>query len=647
MSLFTGPFVLIDPDNRAVGTAGGRALRDLFDALAALRNSRLAVALVGTLRSEFAGVDVDLRPDAEPVAGQAAMDRLVAWCVDHDAPYLVRESGRPGNGHLIVHLGRDQAKRRALRLLCRELERAFPLTAEPRRPLRVLSTGHRHGLPDRVLGGTLTAATAAALLADVDEHQDHSQEHVDRPRRRSRAGSSRPRRTAPDQQRQATRSAAATQTRTPVQPAEDVEFVEPAPDDTPSGEAFGIACAMLRAGFTPAEVWAATETSGVAERGERDWRDYLLFAAYTKVAAEKALKTGRDLDGTAAWTWLTRECPGRTAKDTGEWVARTWPLALAEARSERRRRYRLPGTAQALRPSHLDSVQHELVREAVHQAAAADPELAARRPQARRSLAALIDTVVEAIATTAGRISRRRMAVESRLSTTTVQARLADAIASGLVRVVASHKLDGQDCDVFTLGPAAQRVLNRLREQAAGETWHRSCTPPRPRTHGHSDPSRLAARHTLERTRWPSPAPTSAHSEGIKATYPEAPREVAAVASSRLRQRAWWAALAPGEQEQRRQVCRDRLEAMSPDDVDTWRAWLARRDELDATIDRLVDGTGDNDDLTTVANAPMTVHHGRQDPLWRVGGTPARTRHAKSSAGRSGRPPRATAPSGR
>lgn len=247
---------------------------------------------------------------------------------------------------------------------------------------------------------------------------------------------------------------------------------------------------------------------------------------------------------------------------------------------------------------------------------------AGRRPQVRESMDVLLYAMAEVIATGQGKISHRRLAEQAELGDSTVQRRLTDALAGGLLYLVASYRQDGQRCDIYGVGPAAQALV-----EAARQSEHRSCTPPLAPPTGHADPAKLRARHLAERELFRSgTSKTSADTETIEKDYPDLDPAVPPVVQSRMRQRDWWDNLSPQEQQERRVACRRRLDAMPAEDRGRWvTEWLPRRDLIDDSIDALRAGTAARVDLDRIAAAPMTVHHGRNDPLWREGGTPRPT----------------------
>jgi len=603
--LFTAPFVVIGADNKAIP---GGACGSYGEALVKLRHSRIGVAIVGTLVDGAHVVDVDLKAGADPMLGDAAAESLVAWCVEHDVRYTVRQSGRAGHWHVIVLLGSDVELLAELRRRCAGLARQLDGTEyDVRRPLRLLSTPHRLGLPTRLLGGTLRPEHVAELV-----HQP------------GRAGVDRV------VQADGARTAAAMSQRPdqgvsrPGETANDEDAV--LRDDSASAREFGALLAMLRAGWSTTRAWKMAGSCQVVDRGRADWERYLLLPALTIVSAEQGLDEAR------TWERLERECPAAARQVTRDAWEYRWQRAVAEAATDRPRRYWLPryaGDQGTHADQALDAVTRhrrradiDVVFEAVWTAAERELGKQGRRPQVYESMRAYLYAVVVAIVTGGGRISMRRAAVEACLSDSTVEKRRSEALCAGLLRRVATYQDDRQNTDVYALGPAAQHLVDQARE-----TRGRSCTPPLPRPLGQADPDRLRQRHQAQRAGWPPPVLSSACTERIRKIYPSKGEHGASVILSRSRHWQWWDSLHPHDQEERREMCRRRLDAMSYTDRLTWTTWLAtRRWLVDQPIRDLLDGVEvEPARLDGLATAPMTIHHGRQDPFWRVGGTRPRT----------------------
>lgn len=563
------------------------------------------MAIVGTVRPDARALDIDPADrNAGAVAGDVVAELLARWAAERGRPAVVRESGRPGGRHLVVgELDEDQVNE--LHRYVRELAGQLDVAITVRRSLRLLSSPHRAGLPAPVLGSTFDDAVPAT-------HTRRSEALSRRPAVLVAAGDD----VLDDGQVDAAEHVGEI-------PTAGLVAAGAASDESPSGLEFGRAAWACRQGLTGRAAWAEAMPCQVVERGFADWLRYIWAAVLTTVAAE------RGLDEDQAWRWLVAECPAR-AEELGRdgWRPR-WSAAVQQAADPTvRRRFTkpLPQAEQArdLRVSDVMPVdgppaadrraEVELHREVLHQLVD-ELLLPGRRPQVHRTMAAVLDVFAEAIVA-GGRISVRRLAEVAQVAGGTVEARRAELLDAGVLRRVATHRDDGQVCDLYALGEVAQQRLDQLRRKTCG----RSCTPPRPRTTGTADPARLRQRHQAQRARYRPPTATSVQTEVITKAYPQGGPGPAAV-RSRLRQRQWWASLTAAEQAERRRVTSARMDRMPAADREVWTAWLAERDLLDQALDRLLDGTADAGDRDRIAAAPLTIHHGRQDPLWRVGGT--------------------------
>jgi hypothetical protein len=63
------------------------------------------------------------------------------------------------------------------------------------------------------------------------------------------------------------------------------------------------------------------------------------------------------------------------------------------------------------------------------------------------------------------------------------------------------------------------------------------------------------------------------------------------------------------------------LRQLHPSERGAWFGWLARRDDITAAVDRILDHTETPEDTETVLNAPLTVYRGMRDPQWRTAAT--------------------------
>jgi hypothetical protein len=628
--LFDGPYILIDRDGEALRRSNRRRSVLVFhsdaEARQALRTVLRAAAIVGTLRHDARGIDVDPADrNAGAVAGDVVAELLARWATERGRPVVVRESGRPGGRHLVVG-ELDEGLVAELHQYVRELAQQLDVAITTRRSLRLLSSPHREGLPAPVLFSTFEVAES---------------EHVP-----GRKTSRRQRVTAAERESGSQTCRSGAMSRRPavlVDAGDDVlddgqvdaaehlgEIRTPglvaagaAGDQSPSGLEFGRAAWCARQGMSGRQAFVEALPCQVVERGRAEWERFIWSGAVTTVAAE------RGMDEDQAWRWLVAECPAR-AEELGRDGWRPWWLAAVEQAADPtvRRRYTKPQSLAAQArdlhgsagvpvdgpPAARRQAEVELHREALHQVA--EELLAGRRPQVHRTMAAVLDAVADVIVAGGGRISVRRLAEVALVAGGTVSARRAELLDAGVLRRVATHKADAQPCDLYALGEVTQQRLDQLRSKTCG----RSCTPPRPRSTGTADPVRLRRRHQAQRARYRPPTATSVQTEAITKAYPKGGHGPATV-RSRLRQRQWWQGLTAAEQAERRQLMRARMDRMPAVDRERWVIWLAERDLLDQALDRLLDGSADAGDRAAIERAPLTVHHGRQDPLWRTGGT--------------------------
>lgn len=562
-----------------------QALREAFE------QYPLARAMVGTLREGAWAVDVDpADTGADPVFGDACAEALRRWAEEHGLELVIRESGRPGGRHLVL-VDVDQDLVDELRQVAAELAAGLTVRVTVRPSLRLLESPHRLGLPAPVLYSNVTVPQVFGKAS----------------RRKT-----------------VTLSSASGEERSAWSDRVSVASGG-AGDGSDSGREFGRAMQRARAGATALQAFDGALDCQVVRRGGIDeWRHYIWSGVVTTLAAE----LGQDED--QAWAWFAADCPSRAAELGRDGWRPRWIDAQRQAADvDRPRRFRpYDPTAEtgrdqgeqadvtARRTGRADEV--ELLREVLHQAA--EQLVAHRRPQVVRSMSAVLDAYAEALATT-GRISVRRLAEAAQVADSTAELRRIELLGAGVLRRTATYKDDGQTCDLYTLGPAAMPLRERLEK-----TRGRSCTPPRPRHRGTANPTKLRARHQAQRAANRPRTLTSAHTEKIKATYPKGTGHGPAIISSRLRQRAWWRSLTETQQDERLELVRARNDALSPDDRDRWIGWLSARTSIDEAIDHVLDGTATAADRAELDAAPMTVHHGRRDPLWRAGGTrPAST----------------------
>ncbi|SDN14402.1 hypothetical protein SAMN04488074_13639 [Lentzea albidocapillata subsp. violacea] len=614
--LFVNSFFFLDEHGQALDTAtpgldgrphrGGKPATLTFATAATLREKAAefprARAMVGTLREGAWAVDVDpTDAGADPVFGDAAAEGLVKWAYEHRLELVVRESGRPGGRHLVLVDVPEQLVDE-LRQVAAELATGLGVDITVRTSLRLLASPHRLGLPAPILFSNVTVPDTWSKAS--------------RPKSVTLSGTKDKGRSP-----RSGRVSVATGGRG---------------DRSDSGVEFGRAMQRARAGASVRQAFEGVLECQVVRRGGfEQWRHYVWSAVVTTLAAER----GHSED--QAWAWLCAEAPSR-AEELGRdgWRPR-WAIAVREAADVDRPRRYLPYVPASEKAPDLDEhadtedrppvadaenradmtpeqrraarlAEVELLRETLHQAVTG--LLAQRRPQVARSMAAVVDVFAEALAGT-GRISVRRLAEAAQVSDNTVAQRRAELLDAGVLQRAATYRADGQACDLYVLGPAAMQIRAQL-----AKTSVKSCTPPRPRTQGTADPLKLRTRHQAQRAAY-RPALTSANTEAIKKAYPAGVCHGSSIAASRLRQRAWWEGLPEAEKAERIEWIRHRNDAMSADDRDLWFGWLDARAAVDEALDRLLDGTANARDRAVLDRAPMTVHHGRRDPLWRVGGT--------------------------
>lgn len=605
---------MISADNQAAtNSATGRAavVDDLDAARALAEQLPDAVSVVGNLRPGLVGLDIDPEGDGADWLGDRIAEQLATWCAERDLPWWLRESGRPGGRHVIIKA--DVEQQQDLRVRVRELAAQHRCPIRVARALRLLTAPHRLGLPAPNVAGSLRPHHLAPASSTSTGRKGSD-------RRKHRAA------------RSAARFAEVSPTvASTAAGAVDVEADRSLPgtlatpdgvDTSPSAATFGRACWSARTGATKAQAWAtalaAPELAQVTERGQDHWAAYMWLSATTKVAAEQGV------DEAAAWTRAQAAHWGR-CRDLGRdgWRVQLWQPALAEAATDRPRRYTDPDQAKHRVPrteqeDQALTAEVAMLREGLHAAAQQWADEHDCRPQVRRTMAALLDAVAEVIVRDHGRIGQRRLAEAAAISDSTLYLRLKDALAGGLLRKVATYRADGQPCDSYGVGPAAQALVQGVRESRG-----RSCTPPRPPTTGTADAVKAGVRHQAQRRVWRSSQPlSSAGTEVIEKTYPDRDHPVPVLVRSRMRQVSWWASLTEDERVERRATRRRQLDALSAEDRQRWLDWLGRRELIDQAIRHLLDGTDVPRDHEVIASAPMTVHHGRQDPSWRTGGTP-------------------------
>jgi hypothetical protein len=579
-ALFGPPFVLIDAQGRCVRTA-----RSITEAHELLESRSRVAAIVGTLVNGVWAVDVDPTDNGgDAVLGEAAAELVVAWATQHCLRWWVRESGRPGGRHVIIEV--PDAQLDALRQRVVQLAETLTVPMSVRKPLRLLGSPHRLGLPAPNIGGTLIADYQHSPTAAVGERR------AGQPGKKSAQ--------QPDEDRD---------TRTVIACGSGQG------DTSPSGVEYGRSMFCARSGYTAAQAWRDAVDCQVTRRGGYDeWLRFIWSKAITVVAAESGLSEEQ------AWVRVERETPQRASElGRDRWRSKVWQPALAEATIDRPRRYtdpRTPGNPDGGGQTAARQDEIAILREGLRTAAEQLLSKQRRRPQVHHTMAALMDTLALAIAHD-GRISLRRMAEESLLADSTVELRCREALQAGLITKVATYRADCQPCDLYAIGPVAQPYIQAIRE-TRGSLVHPQCSP---RTTGAADPSLLRAAHATDRRSYLSPALTPAQGDTLSALSPDHRQHFSCVIRSRAKQLQWWRNLSDDQKVQRRRLCRSKLDRMSSDDRQKWLDWLTRRDLVDQSINRILAGVARTGDRELIESAPMTLYHGQRDPLWRVGGT--------------------------
>src|SRR5690606_13978887 len=339
------------------------------------------------------GVDIDAD---DPVLGDAAAEKLVAWCVEHGLPYLLRESGRPGGRHVITVVDRDDSPVEEWSELCSRIADQFGISIGDRtgQVLRLPTAPHRRGLPAPVLSCTITPAMVQDLLS------------ASAPRRRS--GSSRRLNTG------GSRS--------------EVEF--------------GLTCALARADRDIEVAWREISVRGgkSAERGREWWIRYMWVTAVSIAAAEAGL------DEPAAWQRVRKACPQiRRCRWTD-----IWRKACVEAKQDRPRRRRITGTGTpTLTPEQSAKLTALRARFAT-----AVSSLTGVDPRRRHSVNALLHALSIALVMRGGSMSTRCLSLAAQLDLSTVRKALATAIEHGLLVRVHEYAGGSADCAAYAVGPA-------------------------------------------------------------------------------------------------------------------------------------------------------------------------------------------------
>jgi hypothetical protein len=399
-ALFGPPFIVIDADN-----AAHTITHDLAEAVEILNTDGAARAIVGTLTPPMLAVDIDpADTGASPEAGEVVAEQLVLWAETYGLPWLRRDSGRPGHGHLVIQM--PPSLRDELLVVVRVLAARQSVSATVRSTLRLTSSPHRDGLPGPIRTSTLIAADA------------------------TRHPSARPAGTA----RTARRRRVVSRSRS-------------------EGE-YGHALALARASYTTAHAWSFANLAGTKAReiGQAAWQRWFWAPATTIAAAENGLTEQQ------AWDLFNYASPTQAAHlGRDEWRRSRWQPALQEAAKSRPRRRRLgPHQVGENRrepsPCRLRQVRAALQRavdrcldRGLNVGTSAGPIVGVRV----NSLRAALDALAHALVTTQGSISVREWAERARLDPKTVRRARDVALSLGILKRVHHYAGGGTDCDAF------------------------------------------------------------------------------------------------------------------------------------------------------------------------------------------------------
>lgn len=602
--LFAGrpDVLLLNRDNEGVATVPGLA------AAAEAVAERPQVATVAAwLHPSARGVDIDPGP-GQAEAGEAAAEQIRDWCAAHGVPYALVNSGRPGGRHVFAVLA-DEQLREQWPQVCTAAGEHHQVPVDVRDVFRLLGAPHRHGLPAGLLDLTVSPDDLPDPAGPATRHDDP----VDgRPRAQRRADP----------------------LPTPLPPPRRISA-----RGTPSEDAFGDTCAMIRAGYTVEQAWAEIGDCKVVRRGYQDFRRYLYLPARIVVDAE------RDVDEDQAWRHACVADPQTTTRRGRGWWHGQWIKARDAARDpqQRRRPWTPPGETgpDQARRSAVDgrtAEQRAADRALVHRYRVAlrigvleDAARTGVRADAVNSRLAMVDALAVALVRRDGALSQRTWSVQACLSRATITRHL-PALQGGLINRVGQYEGGATDSDTWALGPLTQGILARL---ALSETTSTSGTPlPPSQAHtGRSDPTELAHRYARERALWRARCAAVAAADAAGVRLAACTDRAARNSRSLWHQRRWWTNLAPDQRqeriEHRRRVCAQ----LSPIERKTWFNWLACRDLYAAASERLTAATGPaagsdahSVDHDYLAGAPLTLHRGLRDPAWRTGGSRIRPR---------------------
>lgn len=565
-ALFTGPYVLIAPDNSSPGR-----VKNLVAAREALAAGKCSAA-AGQVARGIQVADIDAE---QAVVGDACAEALVAWCVKHEIPYIVRESGRAGGRHVLAVGAAEQLAAQWERL-CRRLAKRYRTVVQvrSRQALRLLSSPHRIGLPAPVVACTATPEHVRAAVARARKTGPGKRSHGGR--RRSHVALS----------------------------------AAVGDDSTRSAREFGLSCALARRGYSMSQAWElVSEQEGkAAERGRRWWRRYVWLSAVTTAAAEGGVSEA------AAWDLACQACPECKSLGQDWWHEAKWEPALVEAQIDRPRRYRIDDSEEREDLSPEVVAQIDSVRGGFEAALA---QVTGLHPQRRHSVLAALCALAEAIVTRDGSISTRTLSLRALLDRKTVRRALATATEHGLLLETHAYAGGAEDCRAYGIGAAAAEYMTPPGEVSKASPTR--CTTPAPLGHARSD--RLRSEYAQDRTAWAVRCDVLAVlAPGERLANSQHP--AAKLLRSLHHQRTWWRSLNEDEQEARREARKRKLRGMDPAARSDWFRWLERRELISNAGDRALSWTAGPDDAGTLLAAPMTIYRGMSDPAWRSGGTP-------------------------
>jgi len=423
--LFTsGPWLAIDAANAAVK---GVRPATLGQALGLVGQGRVA-SVVGTLRSEVVGVDID-----SPTFAGEILDTLVAFCRARGLWHLVRPSGgADGRAHLLlipgVHRGELEDLVARLR---RELGRkADPVTGravaplgrhhvDVRQQLRPLSAPHRCK-PTPLLDEDVLAGALAGLSDALQEVSPRLREARDGDGASQVASSVRSRRSSPTPASAAARAVGLVEPLSPL----------PRPgQDLPAGWV-----AYLRAGRS-----AAAEVGLDREPGSRSTIEYdatraMVLAGWSEDQAWQAIASAH------RGAFVKARANGR------RWWWHVWNAVVTAADawlSEHR-------AAAAARGTSSTVVVDEAVAAAIaHAATELETVWRSWPAQSRHTRRELMRCVLERMrrrGTTAVALPQRDVLLDAAIESRNTVAAARDAlIAAGLLEVVATHQRGSTD----------------------------------------------------------------------------------------------------------------------------------------------------------------------------------------------------------